>query len=459
MAPHADLTISYGDGNATPRTVGSHVPWSEETFRALDDFEEEGSSTVFGYEQKFNPITTALLNGTFIQSVELDDYHSSAPLHSNSIVLPALFSAVEAKKKGSTPPVVDGATFLLSSIVGFEVGPRAGLALYGGHMLTMGWHSGAIFGPPAAAAAVSKLFGLSPLQTEDAIGTACTQACGLMAAQYGGMVKRMHHGFAARSGLLSALLARSGYTGIRKVFERPYGGYLAMFSSGSGKTPPYKEEEIIKGLGSMWHTEEIRLKAYASCAGCHGLIDAISKLQKQYPERMADLESIRHIQIDLSDPVFHHNGWKAEERPVTSTGGQMNAGYVAATMLVDGQVLLEQFAASHLDRDAVWDLVWKTDCVHNPEFDYPDCGCGAIVKIEFEDGTILIDRVEKPKGIDPVLSNEDVVDKWRKLTHPVMDVARANAIEKLVLDMENVKDVREILSLLGGEVKDSLSLE
>ena len=108
-------------------------------------------------------------------------------------------------------------------------------------MLQLGWHCGPIFGHPAAAAAASKLFNASSFQIEDAIGIACTQSCGLMSAQYEGMIKRMQHAFAARYGLFGALLPRSGYFGIRKVFERPYGGYLSMFSQGSAKTPKYQE--------------------------------------------------------------------------------------------------------------------------------------------------------------------------------------------------------------------------
>ena len=158
-----------------------------------------------------------MLNGTFIQGFELDDYHQSAPLHSNAIVLPALLAAAQYNNRGTTSAKsqVTGADFLLATIVGYEVGPRVGLALNGGHMLSQGWHSGAVFGPSASAAAVSKLLELPPPMIEDALGTACTQACGLMSAQFESMVKRMHHGFASRSGLFAALMASEGYTGIK----------------------------------------------------------------------------------------------------------------------------------------------------------------------------------------------------------------------------------------------------
>lgn len=65
-------------------------------------------------------------------------------------------------------------------------------------------HFGTTFGHAAAAAAVSKLLGISEDAIEDALGMACTQACGLMSAQFGSDVKRMQHGFAAQ--IVSLLL-------------------------------------------------------------------------------------------------------------------------------------------------------------------------------------------------------------------------------------------------------------
>lgn len=65
-----------------------------------------------------------------------------------------------------------------------------------------------------------------------------------MVAQYEGMIKRAQHAFAARNGLFGALLARGGYEGMRKVFERPYGGFLAIFSAGNGHDPAWKVDEV-----------------------------------------------------------------------------------------------------------------------------------------------------------------------------------------------------------------------
>ena len=67
-------------------------------------------------------------------------------------------------------------------------------------------------------------------ETVHALGIAGTQSAGLMAAQYGSMVKRMHAGRSAQSGLYAALLAEAGFTGIVNVFESEYGGFCTTFS-------------------------------------------------------------------------------------------------------------------------------------------------------------------------------------------------------------------------------------
>jgi aconitate decarboxylase len=208
--------------------VAAHLPWSEIAAKGIFKMEPEGQCTIIGWQGKaLSPLAAAILNSTFIQGFELDDYHSRAPLHSNSLLLPALFAAVESEDQ-----TFSGKDLLRAYVVGCEVGPRVGLALHGGDLLSRGWHSGAVQGPSASCAAVSSLLRLPPKNVEWGLGIACTQAGGLMSAQFGSMAKRMQHGFASRNGLYAALMAREGYTGIEEVFETPYGGFLSCFGQG-----------------------------------------------------------------------------------------------------------------------------------------------------------------------------------------------------------------------------------
>ncbi|RDW72851.1 hypothetical protein BP6252_06758 [Coleophoma cylindrospora] len=430
--------------------VGAHLPWSEKAVRAISEMEQSGTSSVFGWEMSVTPLSAALLNSSFIQGFELDDWHSQAPLHSNSIILPALFAA--GQHLGTSNIKTSGKTFILAYLIGLEVGPRVGQALYGADMLTRGWHSGAVFGPAASAAAVSKLMNLPAGQIEDALGSACTQACGLMSAQFESDVKRMQHGFAARSGLLAAMLARSGYVGIKRVFEQEYGGFLTMFGQGSQKEPPYRVDEISKGLGTEWKTNGVRVKPYSSMAGTHPTVDCVRKLQEDHPDKMKQLDKIKSIVLELGEAAFHHGGWEAK-RPLRAIGAQMSNTYICATQLVDGEVLPAQFRNQNLERDEVWNLVNKSTCRNMGKGN----GMRQKVTVAFDDGTELAAEVEAAKGVNPPLTNEEIVDKWRKITVEVIDKERMERIEKTCLELESLEDITVLGELLRGITKNPIA--
>jgi 2-methylcitrate dehydratase PrpD len=257
--------------------------------------------------------SAALLNSSFVQGFELDDFHPVAPLHSAALVVPALVATAR--------PGVSGATALLAALRAFEIGPRIGAALNGGEMLIRGWHSGAVFGPMPAAVAAGTMLGLDADGFEDAIGMAATQAGGLMSAQFESMVKRMQHGFAARAGVLAAVLAASGYVGIKAVLERPYGGYLPVFGEGHNPDP----DRVTARLGELWETERIAIKPYAAMGGLHAAIDAALELRSDIidGDGRVDPAAIGSVEIALGAGAYEHGGWAAS-RPLTPMGAQMN---------------------------------------------------------------------------------------------------------------------------------------
>src|SRR5438552_13006341 len=161
---------------------------------------------VWGTERRLSAPHAALVNGTLVQGFELDDVHRQAVMHPASVTLPAVFAVAE------TRPGLDGRDLLTAMVAGYEIGPRVGMCM-GQEHIGQGWHSGATTGVFSAAAGASRALGLSPSLTVHALGIAGTQASGLMAAQYGAMVKRMHAGSAAQCCLHGALLARAGFTG------------------------------------------------------------------------------------------------------------------------------------------------------------------------------------------------------------------------------------------------------
>ena len=425
--------------------VGARLPWSRVATRAVLDLEGAGSSVVIGTGATTSGPAAVVLNSTFVQGFELDDFHPLAPLHSNSLVLPVLLAT--AQQLGG----LSGAAALTAAIAGFEVGPRVGLALHGAQMLSRGWHSGPVFGTHTAAMTAGKVRGLDADQLEDALGMAGTQSAGLMAAQYEAMSKRMQHGFAARNGFYAAGLAAAGYTGIKRVFDRPYGGYLAVFGEGHDPRP----EQIVAGLGTDWHTELIMVKSYAAQGGLHGVIQAALELRA---EHHIDPASVGRIEIRVGDAVYRH-GWWPPERPLTSIGAQMNLGYVTAVALLDGTVMPPQFTEDRLDADDVWRLISTVDVQLDDDIEHGPAHerFTTDLTIMLLDGTVLRRRITQPHGgpADPV-TDDELVTKYRALVGPLLPATRLDAIQDTVLALDDVADLRELVDLLAAPVAGAL---
>src|SRR5688572_3094076 len=163
-----------------------------------------------------------LVNSTGGHAFELDDIHKESIVHAGSIATPVALALAE--RKGA----VHGRDVITAMVAGYEIGHRVGNAATMS-LFFRGFHPQGTSGVFVAAATAARALGLNAGEFQHALGIAGSQAGGLMAAQEGAMVKRYHSGRAAQSGVYSALLAQSGFTGIMDVLEAPYGGYLTTY--------------------------------------------------------------------------------------------------------------------------------------------------------------------------------------------------------------------------------------
>ncbi|HXC80009.1 MAG TPA: hypothetical protein VNU19_23510, partial [Candidatus Acidoferrum sp.] len=273
----------------------------------------------------------------------------------------------------------------------------------------------------------------------------------LMSAQFESMVKRMQHGFASRAGLTAAALAASGYVGIKRVFEREYGGWLGVF----GECHHPDAGQIYAGLGTLWETERIAAKAYAAMGLLHAGIDAALQLRSQ--DRV-QAEQIERIDIDMPEAAYGHGGWTAV-RPLEPIGAQMNIAYAVAVALLDGAVLIAQFSQKRINSDDVWNLIDRTHTHHEEAYDQLPVAERETtrVRLTFKDGSTLDKTVAHPRGTgNRVLTDADIVDKYRNLTRSLISADRQSAIEKTVLDIEALDDISKLMALLTPTVRSAL---
>jgi 2-methylcitrate dehydratase PrpD len=284
---------------------------------------------------------------------------------------------------------------------------------------------------------------LSPEQTVHALGIAGTQAAGLMAAQYGAMVKRMHAGRSAQSGLYGALLARDGFTGIVDVFEAPYGGFCTTFSR---STDRFDMSELSRGLGEGFETMRISLKFYSCVGSNHTTLDAIRAIQARRPFTLDELD---RIVVHGSQVTVDHVGWPYEPQGLTSA--QLNLPFCVATLLLEGDAFVDQFPEDCVGNQERIALSRKVEVLHDPAITALGSKFRHKVRVDihFRDGTSDSETREAPRGSEKSFASEaDIVEKFRKLARKRLTEAQQDALVEAVLRMENLKSAHTLVERL-----------
>jgi 2-methylcitrate dehydratase PrpD len=337
---------------------------------------------------------------------------------------------------------MSGREFLASAVAGYEIGPRVGLCM-GQEHIGQGWHSGATLGVFSAAAGAARGLKLGADKTVHALGIAGTQACGLMAAQYGAMVKRMHAGRASQSGLYGALLAEGGFTGIPDVFESEYGGFCTTFSRSRDR---FKLAELTAGFGETWQTMGVALKFYSCVGSNHTTLDALRELQAEHPFGPKD---VKKIVVHASQVTLDHAGWKY--RPAGIASAQMNLSFCVATLLLEGDCFVGQFGEKAIADRKRLALAEKIEVRADPAITARGSKFRHAVRVEVHlaDGGVLERALETPRGSEPNFASEaQVVAKFEKLAAHALKRAQIGQLRDAVLGMEKLKEASRIAKLM-----------
>jgi len=415
---------------------GADLEWSRILQRRLGELDTTQACAVWGTGQKLSAPHAALVNGTQVQGFELDDVHRQGVLHVGAVVLPALIAVTEIR------PGMSGREFLTAAVAGYEIGPRVGICM-GPEHIAQGWHSGATLGVFSAAAGAARGLQLDPEKTVHALGIAGTQAAGLMAAQYGAMVKRMHAGRSSQSGLYGALLADAGFTGIVNVLESEYGGFCTTFSRSSDR---FRLDELTAGFGAVWQTMGVALKFYACVGSNHTTLDAIRLMQQERPFGADDVASVI---VHGSQVTMDHVGWKYVPQGLTSA--QLNLPYCVATWLLEGDCFVDEFTEDKVADPLRMKHAGKVEVRHDAEITARGSRFRHMVRVEVHlvDGTKMERTVEAGRGNENNFATEaEVVEKFEKLATHVLPRPQVERLRDSMLALDALKDAAQIARLL-----------
>lgn len=413
---------------------GSRLPWCRAVLAMVGGWGGSGPVPVWGTDARVAPDAAALTNGTQVHSFEMDDLHKEAIIHPGGVTVPALFAVVDSSERA-----ISGRQFLTAAIAGYEVSIRVGMAT-GVGLLHRGWHNNGVLGTFGGAAGAGRLLELSEDAMTDAIGMAASQSAGLMSAQFSSMIKRIHAGKAAQSGLYAAALADEGIRGIRDVFETDYGGFPATFADA------YELDELTVGLGEQWRTEAIGFKPYAACGSSHTGIDAALDMRRADGVRAEDIVTIT---IESSTATAKHVGWPYA--PDTVTTAQMNLPFAVASAFLFGSVSVDAFADERLTDPHVIELAGRVRVVGDEAIDAKGRTYRHEIRmrVELADGRVIDRAVPHARGSEHhPLSDEELDAKFTELAEHALAPDQAERLRGALRDIEAVQDMREISALL-----------
>ena len=322
---------------------------------------------LLGDANRAAPADAALFHGTLAHAVDYDDTNHPAYAHPSAVLVPAMFAVAE---QGDAT----GEDLVTAYIVGFQILGKLGRALNFAHY-QRGWHPTCTFGTLAAAAAASRLLGLTTKQTSMAIGIAASAASGLR-ANFGSMVKPLHAGYAARNGVLAALLAEQGMVASELALDHEY-GFCQVFNDGLPWDPASLAQwgeplEILTRHG-------LALKSFPACGAAHTAIEAAIALRAAIDGKTICAVTA-HVAQRAFAPLIH-------AAPRTPLEGKFSLQFCVAAALVDGTVNLETFTQQKLDDPAISGLIAKVAMLADPSLPEPE-EFPVRLEIRTEDGAL-----------------------------------------------------------------------
>ena len=389
-------------------------------------------ATILASGERTSVQNAALVNGTMGHALDYDDFGGFG--HPTVAIFPALLALGESI--GAT-----GRDLMEAYIVGCEVGLAVDYAThYHSQQMHRGFHSTAILGRLAAAAACAKLLKLDAQQTSMALGMAGSMASGVI-HNFGTMTKPLHAGMTCRDGVMAAQLAQRGFTAGDQILEHPV-GFTATVIGEEG----VDLEAAAQQLGKPFRVQDaLVIKKYPSCGGNHAMLDSIFGLMREHEFSHQDIANAEVVQSYASTVMLY-------EEPESDLKGKFSAKYNMAAALVDGEVGIDTFTNEKIAESDVQDMMERVSLRVQSKWEQggSTVSKGVPIRITLNDGRVF--EHETPRGeilgsqVNP-WGMENIASKFRENVGRVLSEER---IEDAVQQWSDVTQVNDVGSAIRG---------
>ena len=369
----------------------------------------------------------ALINGYLAHLQDYDDTHFPTILHPSAPIWPAALAAAE--RRGAS-----GRELLAAFAIGAEVACRIAMSVHPWHY-DAGWHITGTVGGFGAAAAASRLLGLSAEQAEQALGMAGTHAAGVREA-FGTNGKALHAGHAASNGLRAALLAADGFTGPTAILEGRR-GFWAVLSPGGHDA---SHVDVLAAPPAAWALMNNGLKPYANGVVSHPLQDAVIELRSRHgfePDAVSAIEARVHpLVLELMNL-----------EPTVGLEGKFSHRHCAAVALVDGAAHEAQFTDARVHDPQIASIRALVQAMPDEALAEDEVH----VTIRLEDGREHSTHVPHATGSpENPMSDAQLEAKYRATASETVGGKRAEALLSAIWMLDQADDVRPTTALAGA---------
>lgn len=376
-----------------------------------------GESSLFLDKQKLTPAGAAFVNAVMANALDLDDGHRLTKGHPGAIVIPAVLAAAEEKRS-------TGEEFLNAVLIGYEIGIRSGIIA---HQNRPDYHCTGSWGAIGAAAGVSRIIGLKESEIKHALGIAEYHST------YSPMMRCIDHpsmlkdgiGWGCMTGVSSAYLAKSQFTGIPSIFSLDHG------------------KEYVQELGKIDRIHNLYYKPYACCRWAQPAVECLKEVVSQTNITFEEIEKIIVYTFTESARLSHKPPSNTEE-------AQYNLLFPIAAYLLFGEVGPRQVLHELQNKDVLNGMGMietKVDERFNSLF--PEKAQSQI-EIHTKSGTILKSSIMQAKGdYDFPLTEAEKKAKFFTLTNPIIGDKKSSRLLECIDQIEKLDSVGDLLSIIN----------
>jgi 2-methylcitrate dehydratase PrpD len=395
---------------------GSQLPPGRAAIQFARAYGGEKVATVAASSVLCGPIEAALANGVLAHADETDDSFPGG-WHPGCNVVPAALAAGEQFN-------ISGMHFLRAAALGYDIGARVLNTLRPGVFDThKSTHSiGGVFGAAAAAGCAASL---NAQQMRWLLDYTAQQSSGI--AAWDRDTEHIEKGFVfggmpARSGVTSALLVKSGWTGVDDILSGDDNFLLA-------NAPHADENVLIDKLGERYEITRTAIKKWTVGSPIQGPLDALEIILKKHP---FEPDQVNEVVVRMAPGSVVDN----REMP------DICIHHMIAVMMIDKTAT---FRSAH-DKARMQDpavLRHRAKVQLRPGAGQP------LLTVTLMDGTRLAEDVTAVLGTpNNPMSREQVVAKCRELLIPVVGASGSAKLIERTFDLESMKSIRELRPLL-----------